>query len=60
VHAVAMDGTRTVLGMTVRLDTAREVAYYRHGGIMPYVLRSLWTAGGRTGRALSGPPPTGG
>jgi hypothetical protein len=27
----------TVLGS--RLDTPREAAYYRHGGIIPYVLR---------------------
>jgi len=27
--------------MTVRLDTARETAYYRHGGVLPYVLRQL-------------------
>jgi aconitate hydratase len=26
---------------TVRLDTEREADYYRHGGIMPYVLRRL-------------------
>jgi aconitate hydratase len=26
---------------TVRIDTPGEQAYYRHGGIMPYVLRSL-------------------
>jgi aconitate hydratase len=26
---------------TVRIDTPGEAAYYRHGGIMPYVLRSL-------------------
>nr|WP_269433604.1 aconitate hydratase AcnA [Nonomuraea sp. SBT364] len=25
----------------LRLDTPREAAYYRHGGIMPYVLRHL-------------------
>ncbi|MEV1243981.1 hypothetical protein ACIBO2_12215 [Nonomuraea sp. NPDC050022] len=25
----------------VRLDTGREADYYRHGGIMPYVLRGL-------------------
>ncbi|MBC6470237.1 hypothetical protein HKK74_32810 [Actinomadura alba] len=25
----------------VRLDTPREIDYYRHGGIMPYVLRGL-------------------
>ncbi|MDH2416093.1 aconitate hydratase [Nocardioides sp. CER19] len=27
--------------MTVRLDTARDLDYYRHGGITPYVLRRL-------------------
>jgi aconitate hydratase A / 2-methylisocitrate dehydratase len=26
---------------TVRIDTPGEAAYYRHGGIMPYVLRTL-------------------
>jgi aconitate hydratase len=26
---------------TVRIDTPGEAAYYRHGGILPYVLRSL-------------------
>jgi aconitate hydratase len=28
-------------GATVRIDTPGEQAYYRHGGIMPFVLRSL-------------------
>ena len=28
----------------VRIDTPGEAAYYRHGGIMPYVLRSLFAA----------------
>jgi len=27
----------------VRLDTAREADYYRHGGIMQYVLRRMNT-----------------
>lgn len=27
----------------VRLDTARDLDYYRHGGIMKYVLRELLT-----------------
>jgi aconitate hydratase len=30
-----------VFRMKPRLDTPREVAYYRHGGIMKYVLRSI-------------------
>ena len=27
--------------LTLRIDTAIEVAYYRHGGILPFVLRDL-------------------
>jgi aconitate hydratase len=27
--------------VTVRIDTAIEVEYYRHGGILPYVLRQI-------------------
>jgi aconitate hydratase len=30
--------------MRVRLDTARELDYHRHGGITPYVVRKLLTA----------------
>ncbi len=36
---VRADGT--TFTVTVRIDTPGEQAYYRHGGIMPYVLRSL-------------------
>ena len=25
----------------VRIDTPKEIEYFRHGGILPYVLRSL-------------------
>lgn len=31
--------------LTVRIDTPIEVDYYRHGGILPYVLRQLLRAG---------------
>jgi aconitate hydratase len=31
----------TTFEVTVRIDTPGEQAYYRHGGIMPFVLRSL-------------------
>jgi aconitate hydratase len=31
----------TSFTVTVRIDTPGEQGYYRHGGIMPYVLRSL-------------------
>jgi aconitate hydratase len=31
--------------VAIRLDTVREVAYHRHGGIMPFVLRQLLDRG---------------
>ena len=31
----------TEFDATVRIDTPGEADYYRHGGIMQYVLRSL-------------------
>ena len=39
------DGRRQEVVVTLRIDTPIEVAYYRHGGILPYVLRGL--LGGR-------------
>ena len=41
VVATAPDGTKTEFGAVVRIDTPGEADYYRHGGIMQYVLRSL-------------------
>ena len=35
------DGTSQNLAVTVRIDTPIEIEYYRHGGILPYVLRQL-------------------
>ncbi|MEN9775485.1 MAG: hypothetical protein RL322_2555, partial [Pseudomonadota bacterium] len=35
--------TRTVTLLS-RIDTAIEVDYYKHGGILPYVLRDLLAA----------------
>jgi len=35
------DGSRREVPVLLRIDTAIEVDYYRHGGIMPYVLREL-------------------
>ncbi|HEX6967254.1 MAG TPA: aconitate hydratase AcnA, partial [Micromonosporaceae bacterium] len=40
VTAAGPGGTRE-LTATVRIDTPAEAAYYRHGGILPYVLRGL-------------------
>jgi len=35
------DGTGREIAVTCRIDTPIEVDYYRHGGILPYVLRQL-------------------
>jgi aconitate hydratase len=38
----ARDGARDVsFAAVLRIDTPEELAYYRHGGILPYVLRQL-------------------
>ncbi|MFP4607637.1 MAG: aconitate hydratase AcnA [Thiohalospira sp.] len=41
VTAIAADGGETTFTARVRIDTPQEVEYYRHGGILPYVLRQL-------------------
>ena len=41
VTATAPDGAVTAFEARVRIDTPGEAAYFRHGGILPYVLRSL-------------------
>ncbi len=38
------NGQRREVGLTLRIDTAIEVDYYRHGGILPFVLRELLAA----------------
>jgi aconitate hydratase len=38
------DGTRQEVRLTLRIDTPIEVDYYRHGGILPFVLRQLLAA----------------
>jgi aconitate hydratase len=35
------DGNRRAVKLLCRTDTAIEVDYYKHGGILPYVLREL-------------------
>ena len=44
VTAVADDGKRTEFEAIVRIDTAIEAEYYRHGGLLPYVLRQMMAA----------------
>ncbi len=41
VEAVAADGRSVSFNAPVRIDTPGEADYYRHGGILQYVLRSL-------------------
>jgi aconitate hydratase len=38
------DGGTKRVPLTLRIDTAIEVDYYKHGGILPYVLRQLLAA----------------
>ena len=41
VTATGADGAATAFEAVVRIDTPVELEYYRHGGILPYVLRQL-------------------
>ncbi len=41
VHARDKQGKQTVFQTVARADTPEEVNYYRHGGILPYVLRQM-------------------
>ena len=41
VTAMRSDGTSVVFKSICRIDTPQEVLYYRHGGILQYVLRQL-------------------
>ena len=38
------DGTSRQLQVLCRIDTEEELSYYRHGGILPFVLRNLASA----------------
>jgi len=41
VRATAPDGTVIEFQAVARVDTPDDVEYYRHGGLLPYVLRGL-------------------
>ncbi len=45
VRATADDGSVKEFQAVSRIDTPEEMSYYRHGGILPYVLRQLVTGG---------------
>ena len=52
VRAHREDGSDVTFKATVRIDTPQEVLYYRHGGILQFVLRQL--LGGKDRTAVSG------
>jgi aconitate hydratase len=41
VTATRADGSTVTFAAVLRIDTPGEADYYRHGGILQYVLRSL-------------------
>ena len=41
VRARSSDGSEKQFKAVSRIDTPEEMSYYRHGGILPYVLRQL-------------------
>ena len=41
VVAQAADGSRKTFTVMVRIDTPEELVAFRHGGILPYVVRQL-------------------
>lgn len=45
------DGSKQVVQLKCRIDTLDEVEYYRHGGILHYVLRNLMGSGGEARKA---------
>ena len=56
------DGTTEEVPVTLRIDTPIEVEYFRHGGILPYVLRQIIAQNdnaGATDSAVTGENPAG-
>jgi aconitate hydratase len=41
VRAIKDDGSETKFTVIARVDTPDDVEYYRHGGLLPFVLRGL-------------------
>ena len=44
VTIVGADGKAREVEVLCRIDTEEELLYYRHGGILPFVLRNLASA----------------
>ncbi|MGH7329949.1 MAG: aconitate hydratase, partial [Polyangiaceae bacterium] len=45
VEATGAGGKKTTFDATVRIDTPDELQYYRHGGILQFVLRQIKSSG---------------
>ena len=45
VRATPSEGDPVAFDVTVRIDTPQEWLYYKHGGILQYVLRALLRSG---------------
>jgi aconitate hydratase len=55
VRAERTDGARREFRVTIRIDTPQERLYYKHGGILQYVLRQLAAADAAAARARERP-----
>jgi aconitate hydratase len=44
VSIASADGATRDIEVLCRIDTEEELSYYRHGGILPFVLRNLASA----------------
>src|SRR5687767_4618609 len=53
VQITSADGRKVEITVKCRIDTAIEVDYYRHGGILPFVLRELMSAGPASAKAAA-------
>ena len=53
VQVTRADGSKVEIAVKCRIDTAIEVDYYRHGGILPFVLRELMSAGPASAKAAA-------
>jgi len=51
VRATSDDGKTIEFPVVARIETPEELVAYRHGGLLPYVLRQLLAAGAERGRA---------
>jgi aconitate hydratase len=51
VQITGAEGRKVEITVKCRIDTAIEVDYYRHGGILPFVLRELMSRAGPAAKA---------